>query len=51
MKLYDQVIEQVIVLNEIRETKRLEQNKGMSRFHLPDVAAILLILFRSGLHA
>ncbi|KAH8730165.1 hypothetical protein GQ44DRAFT_700948 [Phaeosphaeriaceae sp. PMI808] len=27
LKLYDQVIEQVIVLNEIRETKRLEQNK------------------------
>lgn len=25
--LYDQVIEQVIILNEIRETKRLEQNK------------------------
>jgi hypothetical protein len=28
LKLYDQVIEQVVVLNEIRETKRLEQNKG-----------------------
>lgn len=28
LTLYDQVIEQVIVLNEIRETKRLEQNKG-----------------------
>ncbi|OAK95882.1 hypothetical protein IQ06DRAFT_257901 [Phaeosphaeriaceae sp. SRC1lsM3a] len=27
LTLYDQVIEQVIVLNEIRETKRLEQNK------------------------
>lgn len=27
LKLYDQVIEQVIILNEIRETKRLEQNK------------------------
>jgi len=27
LKLYDEVIEQVIVLNEIRETKRLEQNK------------------------
>lgn len=37
LKLYDQVIEQVIILNEIRETKRLEQNKGMSRCHLPDV--------------
>lgn len=30
LTLYDQVIEQVIVLNEIRETKRLEQNKGIS---------------------
>jgi hypothetical protein len=30
LKLYDQVIEQVIILNEIRETKRLEQNKGTS---------------------
>lgn len=30
LKLYDQVIEQVIVLNEIRVTKRLEQNKGRS---------------------
>jgi hypothetical protein len=28
LKLYDQVIEQVIILNEIRESKRLEQNKG-----------------------
>jgi hypothetical protein len=28
LKLYDQVTEQVIVLNEIRESKRLEQNKG-----------------------
>ncbi|KAL5120126.1 hypothetical protein ACEQ8H_001951 [Pleosporales sp. CAS-2024a] len=27
LKLYDQVIEQVIILNEIRESKRLEQNK------------------------
>ncbi|CAN9257335.1 unnamed protein product [Alternaria alternata] len=27
LKLYDQVIEQVMILNEIRETKRLEQNK------------------------
>jgi len=27
VKLYDQVIEQVMILNEIRETKRLEQNK------------------------
>ncbi|KAH3917367.1 hypothetical protein HBI56_118730 [Parastagonospora nodorum] len=27
LNLYDQVIEQVIILNEIRETKRLEQNK------------------------
>ncbi|KAL6703213.1 hypothetical protein ACN47E_010075 [Coniothyrium glycines] len=27
VKLYDQVIEQVIILNEIRVTKRLEQNK------------------------
>ncbi|KAF2848953.1 hypothetical protein T440DRAFT_469702 [Plenodomus tracheiphilus IPT5] len=27
LKLYDQVIEQVIILNEIRVTKRLEQNK------------------------
>jgi hypothetical protein len=30
LKLYDQVIEQVVVLNEIRESKRLEQNKGKS---------------------
>lgn len=30
LKLYDEVIEQVIILNEIRVTKRLEQNKGMS---------------------
>jgi hypothetical protein len=30
LKLYDQVIEQVIVLNDIRQTKRLEQNKGAS---------------------
>lgn len=36
LKLYDQVIEQVMILNEIRETKRLEQNKGMSCCHLPD---------------
>jgi hypothetical protein len=28
LQLYDQVIEQVTILNEIRETKRLEQNKG-----------------------
>ena len=28
LQLYDQVIEQVQVLNEIRVTKRLEQNKG-----------------------
>lgn len=27
LKLYDQVIEQVMILNEIREAKRLEQNK------------------------
>ncbi|KAG9190688.1 hypothetical protein G6011_08776 [Alternaria panax] len=27
LNLYDQVIEQVMILNEIRETKRLEQNK------------------------
>jgi hypothetical protein len=27
LQLYDQVIEQVTILNEIRETKRLEQNK------------------------
>ncbi|KAH7094767.1 hypothetical protein FB567DRAFT_543182 [Paraphoma chrysanthemicola] len=27
LKLYDQVIEQVIILNDIRQTKRLEQNK------------------------
>jgi len=27
LNLYDQVIEQVVILNEIRETKRLEQNK------------------------
>jgi hypothetical protein len=36
LKLYDQVIEQVMVLNEIRVTKRLEQNKGMSRSQLPN---------------
>jgi hypothetical protein len=36
LKLYDQVIEQVMVLNEIRVTKRLEQNKGMSRSRLPN---------------
>jgi hypothetical protein len=35
LQLYDQVIEQVIVLNEIRVTKRLEQNKGVSRCQLP----------------
>jgi hypothetical protein len=34
LNLYDQVIEQVIVLNEIRETKRLEQNKGASPHEL-----------------
>ena len=28
LQLYDQVIEQVQILNEIRVTKRLEQNKG-----------------------
>jgi hypothetical protein len=28
LKLYDQVMEQVVILNEIRQTKRLEQNKG-----------------------
>ena len=27
--LYQKVIEQVVVLNEIRTTKRLEQNRGM----------------------
>jgi hypothetical protein len=37
LNLYDQVIEQVMVLNEIRVTKRLEQNKGMSRCQLPNV--------------
>jgi hypothetical protein len=42
LKLYDQVIEQVIILNEIRETKRLEQNKGVSRCHLPNVDFLLL---------
>lgn len=30
LQLYDQVIEQVMILNEIREAKRLEQNKGTS---------------------
>lgn len=29
LQLYDQVIEQVMILNQLRETKRLEQNKGM----------------------
>jgi hypothetical protein len=29
LQLYDQVIEQVMILNEIRVTKRLEQNKGV----------------------
>ena len=28
LQLYDQVIEQVMILNEIRVTKPLEQNKG-----------------------
>lgn len=37
LNLYDQVIEQVVILNEIRETKRLEQNKGL----LPQIPVIL----------
>lgn len=36
ISLYDQVIEQVEILNQIRTTKRLEQNRGRRR------AAILL---------
>jgi hypothetical protein len=42
LKLYDEVIEQVIILNEIRVTKRLEQNKGMSRCQLPNGDVILI---------
>ena len=38
LNLYDQVIEQVVILNEIRETKRLEQNKGS----LPQLPVILV---------
>lgn len=30
IELYDQVVEQVEVLNQIRTTKRLEQNRGIS---------------------
>lgn len=30
IELYDQVVEQVEVLNQIRTTKRLEQNRGVS---------------------
>ena len=48
LKLYDQVIEQVMVLNEIRVTKRLEQNKGMSRY---PIEMLLLMRSDSRLHA
>ena len=34
MSLYDAVIEQVEVLNQIRQTKRDEQNRGMVPFNL-----------------
>jgi hypothetical protein len=44
LNLYDQVIEQVIILNEIRETKRLEQNKGtLPHPHLSTPRALLTL--------
>jgi len=43
LKLYDQVIEQVIILNEIRESKRLEQNKGIL---LPSIHSTRMSLIR-----
>lgn len=52
LKLYDQVIEQVIVLNEIRVTKRLEQNKGMVYRHRVRKSPMLTRISRnSRLHA
>lgn len=30
LELYDAVVEQVVILNEIRTTKRLEQNRGIA---------------------
>jgi hypothetical protein len=51
LKLYDQVIEQVIILNEIRETKRLEQNKGTSPRPQKSISHTLLTARPSRLYA
>lgn len=49
LQLYDQVIEQVQILNEIRVTKRLEQNKGM--LVVEAIVKLSLTRHNSRLHA